>query len=323
MATQHTQFGPSTSRSLDLPLNALAWGFPALVLAVLGLLLGLVVKAPFGVPFFTVLVWTGVFIVWGWLKQEPQEWLVVERFGTYHSMKRGGVSFVFPLVNTPVAKGTFKMFSLDLFVGESIDFTDGSAPITATAWLQIGNPADLEAGNISAVMEQVGRFVYRYTDPLEHARVALESELRPKLQALSIDQAQKKGHKATDSIRAEVGQTLAEAGLYLRHKLPVMVDDVKLPPEIILQRAKRLEGETSAQEAAAAAKGPISAIRAIQEGSKNDAGVTITLEEAREIYFREKTLNTLSETGANISMVASDMAGVTKMMDVSPGGKGK
>lgn len=323
MASQKTQFGPSTSRSLDLPLNALAWGFPALVLAALGLLLGIVVKAPFGVPFFTVLVWTGVFIVWGWLKQEPQEWLVVERFGTYHAMKRGGISFVVPLVNSPIAKGSFKRFSLSLFVGESIDFTDGSAPITATAWLQIGNLADLEAGNIPAVMEQVGRFVYRYTDPLEHARVALESVLRPKLQTLSIDQAQKKGHEVTDSIQGEVGLTLAEAGLYLRDTMPVMIDDVKLPPEIIAQRAKRLEGETSAQEAAAAAKGPINAIRAIQKGSVETGGKEITFEEAREIYFREKTLSTLGETGANISMVASDMGGVTKMMDVSPGGKGK
>jgi len=330
MAYRPTSSRPSSwTVTNNIVVPVLAWGLPALVAGVLGFVIGM--QFSLGLAFglglaFSILI-TASLAAAGILILPQTEWRVVERLSTFHSLKFSGISLMLwkGVIDTFAEQGDLKAFKVQLFcegdgTKEVFDFTDGSAPIDAEVWLHIGDPRldPKKRADRELLTQQVKLYAYSTGDPMTLARSIIEDKLRPLLQQNSIDEAQTRGHEAADPAITEARASLAALGIYPRAVQAIMINDVELPPEIVAMRAKRLEGETSAQEEEAAAMGPTRAIMAIQKASKGKDGTDkgITFEEAQEIYFRRATLDTIAGTGANVSFVASDMNGVVRMVDV-------
>lgn len=326
-------YRPTSSRSSDWTVTnniivpALAWGIPLLVAGIAGFVSGIFFGLDWaiGLSLFGIIITAAVLTATGILIVPQTEWRVAERFSTFHSIKFSGFSFMLwkGVIDTFAEQGDLKAFKVPLFgeadgTKEVFDFTDGSAPIDAEVWLCIGDPNLDPKKDRELLSEQIKRFVYAVGDPKLLARSIVEDKLRPLLQHLSIDEAQKKGHEAADPAITQAKASLAAIGIYPREPQAILINDIELPPEVVAQRAKRLEGETTAEQEAAEAMGPLKAILAIQQGSKgpDGTGPGITLEEAQNIYFRSETLQTIRGTGANISFVASDMDGVVRMINV-------
>lgn len=310
---------------------ALAWGIPLLVAGVAGFVSGIFFGLDWaiGLALFGIIITAAVLTATGILLVPQPQWKVVERFRTFHSIKFPGFSFMLwkGVIDTFAEQGDFRAFKVPLFAVEDgrkevFDFTDGSAPIDAEVWLCIGDPSLDPKKDRELLSEQVKRFVYAVGDPRSLARSIVEDKLRPLLQHLSIDEAQKRGHEAADPAITQAKASLAALGIYPREPQAIMINDIELPPEVVAQRAKRLEGETTAQQEAAEAMGPLKAILAIQQGSKgpDGTGTGISFEEAKALYIQTETLQTIRETGANVTFVAPDMNGVIRMVDVGKKG---
>lgn len=296
-----------------------AWGFPALVAVLIGWPLGSLINAPAGVAFFLVCIWTGLLIVWGLKIVREQEFFVIERFGRFFSVKVRGVRFLLMpgVIDHIRLHKTFTAQEVDLYAddeGNELDFTDGSAPINASAWYHIANPTDVRKGNWDAVKEQVRCFTYTVGDREKRIAQLFEGALRPLMQAMSIDQAQKSSDKAAQDAADKAGRGLKLIGVYPREEEAIIVHDVEIPNLIQEIRTRRLEGEANAQQATKEALGYAQSIKAIM------VELSVDSVEATRIYENQRALGAIQHTGANVTLVAPGITGVIGTLDMGKKG---
>ncbi|CAN5703099.1 hypothetical protein BH11PAT2_BH11PAT2_05680 [soil metagenome] len=312
---------PTESLKIDL----LSWGIPSLVLSSIGAWIGSLLGVGIGTFIFLLVIWSAGFWAAGFMVVPEAWYVVIERFGHFHSVKFPGWRWKNPFFDYERSRDCMSARPFQLYAeGDEkavIDFIDGSAPITAMSWYSIGNPVDVASENWDEVTAQIALWTYRYINPRKRASSIFDGALRPKLQALTIDQAQVGGDTTAEEAVAEAKPTLAGLGAYpTTSGKALIIDDIKLPPEVIAQRQRKLAGEKAADEETLKAQGPARAANAIVAAARL-AGNRITYKDALAQVMQQMAYDTLRNTGANITLVGQDLPGVTKMINIGNNNK--
>lgn len=284
-----------------------------------GLLGGIIgsVFGYFGTGFISgAMLWGFTYLAIGLTIVPQQEVWIIERLGRFCRVLRPGVSFLcLPgIIDKIRTKESMKLRRIDLYedeAGNEMDFEDGSAPIKAQVWFNIGVEDD-----------DIKNFVYEVTNPKMWIEERFDDYIRPLLQDLTIDEAQKqKNQIATEASNALRDSVKKVTGAVLDKSKGLLITDILLSKETKEARAKRLEGQTEAERSAKVGKGYIDAIMAIIKGAE-DAGTKLTFDQARELYEKQRGLETIGRTGANVTFVAPDIKGVLRTINIGPHGKG-
>lgn len=294
--------------------------------------------------------WLTTYTVLGLEIVRQQEFRVVERLGRYYRTYKQGIKIlclpglIDKLRRQPMEEGRLKCeFSyrwqrLNLFGGsdqdQMMDFTDGSAKMEAYVWFMIYDPR---------------LFVYGASSSLERLEELVDNFIRPRVQNLSLDEANqkmrdvirefteeaKKGEKPDSSEEETFRSEIRSLGLDLKPKNPLVIADIDIPTELKLLRSKVMEGEKEGEAAKRRGAGYGKAIRAIMDQFNNENvekdGKTIrqpiigedgklvincTFEQAWQIFERQRGLETLGSTGANITLVSADVKGLMATIGV-------
>lgn len=300
---------------VEMPL----WGVPAAISALIGAFIGHYYDVALAGSIAGIVLWTAIIFGIGIRINSEQSFVVIERFGRFVAVKPRGfyVKWLPGLMDKTIYRGSFKAREVPLYTGEDneIDFTDGTARVRASAWYQVGNPADIAKKRWDVVQSQVSRWVYAVDNSSERLVSIVEGNFRPLLQALSINEAQLKGETIAEQAVEESREALEQVGAYPRPEQAIVIKDIPIPGNIQALRELQLEGASLAQKAANLAVGHPNSIRAIIDGAK-ELGETLSWEAAQAFYERMVGLETLGKTGANISFVASDLKNVLLSMGV-------
>lgn len=315
--------------SKQLMVQSLVFGVPALLFAVIGgfvipSIANLFIEVPpsyFSGAMAGVIIWTSVLIGIGIRINTEQEFTVIERLGRFKRMKPRGMYLLWlpGLLDKIRCKDTFQAREVPLYEGPDnlIDFTDASSPIEASAWYHIANPADVQKKDWKRVQAQVTRWVYTADEPETLLASILEGNLRPLLQAHSTDSAQLECESCADQAVEESRDALEHIGAYPRPVQAIVIKDIKLPADVEELRQLRLEGQAKAQREENESKGLAAAIRAIQRAAREgENGTEISWAEAQGIYERQQTREMIQGTGSNITLVAPNVDGVFKMVEL-------
>lgn len=291
-----------------------AFLIPAILLGLIGLGIGNMNTA---IGFATV--WVGFLFAASIVFQRKRTFLVVERFGLLWDIKYAGLRIVIPFVDNVVLRGDFLQKEAKLFMGGApgerieIDFIGGSAPIDASAWYQIANPDDVDAGRWEeTVDEQVLRYVYRVRENERSSRVAaiFQDAFRPLLERKPIEEAQSQMRNLADEATETARDALAEMGVYPFPKKGIVIRDMDIPQDIIELRKQVLRGEMDAKEAVNRAAVYWQPVAKMKEGLAA-AGITdVTDEQLFNIFLQQKGLDTLQKTDSNLTFVSPDIGAV-------------
>lgn len=292
---------------------------PIVILTILGTILG---NSYTVVAFVTL--WTGLFFALSLRFVRKRTFVVVERFGYFWDVKFAGPRLMIPWIDNEVMSDDFLQKSVELFKNIKIDFIGGSAPVLADAWYQIGNPVDIEKGDIDVVREQVLKYTYRVRAEDRAARIAdiFQGAFRTFLEQLDIPSAQKKmeglATKGTNASRKALGGI----GVYPFPEKGIIVRDIVLPEEIVKFREQVLRGEMDAREAIERSRSYWQPLMEMKNGLEK-GGVLMTPEEIKHLFLTQKGFETLQKTGSNVSLVASDIDSVVKTITVGSVNKTK
>jgi hypothetical protein len=253
--------------------------------------------------------------------------MVVERFGLFWDVKFAGPRILIPWVDNPVMTDDFLQKEVELFKGIDIDFIGGSAPIVASAWYQVGNPADLDLGTREArdrIREQVLKYTYRVQADARASRVAkiFQGAFRTLLEQVDIPTAQKDMEKLATDGTAAARPALAEIGVYPFPEKGIIVEDIALPKELVAFREQQTKGQADAAEAINRSRSFWEPLAKMKEELEKQ-GITMTSEELRAFYMSQKGLEALAGTKANITFVSPDIKGVGLMIGTEPKGAQK
>lgn len=266
-----------------------------------------------------IILWSAIYISLGFRVINPKEFLVIERFGKFYRIVHPGITVICGFIDRVVYNSNSKYQRKNLYQDEpnNVDFQDGSAPVSMQVWWKIGDPAAEMNGDVKQLEEDICAFVYVATNPINKLEEVIDAFVRPLLQRMTIDGANIGKESVASSAMADEGlkNTLKEVGIYLEPKKGCLITDINLPPEIIKLREMQMEGKKDAERSSARGRGYAQAITAIMEEAK-DAGSKINFKEAQEIFERQRGLEVVGSTGANVSFVAPDIHGVMKTLDI-------
>jgi hypothetical protein len=318
-------------------ITAIAFGLPIIPLAVFGYSLG---NGYTAAAFATI--WIGLFVATSLRFVRKRTFVVVERFGYFWDVKFAGPRILIPWIDNEVMRDNFLQKSVELYQGEGdknveIDFVDGSAPIRAAAWYQIGNPDNVEHGDLDAVRNQVLYYTYRVKADERQSRVAeiFEGAFRPLLETVTIAEAQAKAEafakQAIDGVSASPGteeregarKALAEIGVYPFPGKGIIVRDVVLPLVIVELRERELRGRSDAQEAISRSASYWQPLVHMKNGLASAGLADISGEEISRLFLAQKGFETLQKTGSNVSLIASDIDSLQKVITVGATSKPK
>ena len=285
----------------------IVWFLPMIFLSIIGVFTG-----AWGAGLGLALVWLGFCVYRGGIIVPQQEFVVIERLGKYHTVYFRGWHFMVIGVDSIHLKGDMRAKRLRMYTDENgrtdramMDFIDGSAAITASVWYQIGSPDDVDADNRDALRKAVQKWTYVYEDPVSRVDNLVDSELRPLIQAESIDEASKKRDGIAEEVMRKIKDDLSALGTYApRGGKRLVIEDIDLPDNVIALRELALEGEKRAQESEKESAGYWKSILAIH----TNLGVSVP--EARSIYETQRGLDTLRETKPAMTLVGKDFSGV-------------
>lgn len=283
------------------------WFLPAIASLGVGTFSGF-----WGAGFGLAFVWLGFCIHQGMIIVKQQEFVVIERLGKFLTVYFRGWHVRIIGVDRIRANDSLRAKRLQLYEDEKaaeIDFKDASAEIDASIWYQIGNPADIlqatKNGNWDNVANSVKAWVYTYEKPEERIDNLADGGLRPLFQQKSIDQASEERDGIADKVMNDIAQEMAKFGAYPPSDgKRLVIEDIKLPDEVVRLRELVLEGQKRAEESEKEAAGYWKAIKAIQDN------LNVTVEEARKIYETQRGLNVLEKTKPAMTLVAKDLTGV-------------
>ncbi len=279
-------------------------------------------------------IWFALYIFLGLRIVKQKEFLVIERLGKFYRVAhRGPRILCLPGVIDKIAmKNDLKLKRLDLYKDEpenKIDYKDGSARTLIQTWYRISNSDFNEKDDREKIDEDIVKFIYNVKNPEGRIEEILDALARPELQEMTIDEANVKKSEVAKKILKEATEsgdtkiTLENIGVTIDPKKGVLITDIELPDSITKLRELKLEGQKEAERSAARGGGYAKTINAIiTEAKKND--INITFKEAWEIYERQRGLETVGSTGANITFITPDIKGIMKTLDITPkkgGGK--
>jgi hypothetical protein len=320
------------------PVESFFWAFTTVALSTsmafaLGGAIGIAFNQTFGLGSAFALAWIGIFYSMALFRGSlhKQEFMVVERLMKFQSVKFAGLNLAFPFIDHVRFRSTFLGKDVELFMDDNdpgkrveINFKEGSsAPIDASAWYQIANPEDIRNGRRSNIINDVLKYVYTLNEGDTEERVAeiFEGAFRPRLQALTIDEAQKDLKKTIETAVEDAKQDLADLGVYVSHGTGIIVRDIEIPQGILELRELELKGKKRAAEIAETSKGYWRSIQEIIDGAKASSE-DISVEKAQEIFERQRAFDVIQQTGSNVTFIAPDMDGIVKTITVgSKGGK--
>ena len=283
------------------------WFLPAIV----SISIGISVNA-WGAGLGLAFVWLGFCIFQGSIIVKQQEYVVIERLGKFLTVYFRGWHVRVIGVDRIRTTGDLLAKQLLLYTdpkgNQLINFKDTSAPIDASIWYQIGNPDDIAADTVDGwrrIAKAVKAWVYTYANPEKRIDDLVDSALRPKFQEGSIEDANKSKDSIADGVREEILPEMEMFGAYApKGKKFLVIENIKLPEEVIKLREMALEGQKRAEENVSEAAGYWGAIKAIQDNLKVDA------KEARSIYETQRGLDTLRETKPVMTLVGKDFGTV-------------
>ncbi|MBU6388672.1 hypothetical protein KGQ72_02280 [Patescibacteria group bacterium] len=283
---------------------SIIWFLPAIVSIGIG-----TATDAWGAGLGLAFVWLGFCIFQGSIIVKQQEFVVIERLGKYLTVYFRGWHVRVIGVDRIRATGDLLAKQLLLYTDpkgdQLINFKDTSAPIDASIWYQIGNTADIDAENWVSVAKAVKAWVYTYDNPGKRIDDLVDSALRPKFQEGSIEEANKSKDSIANSVRDEVLPEMEIFGAYApKGKKFLVIENIKLPEEVIRLREMALEGEKRAEESKNEARGYWQAIKEIQKE------LDVSVQEARGIYENQRGLDTLRETKPAMTLIGKDLGGV-------------
>ena len=300
--------------------EALMWGVPALIFGVIGLIAGPALDLPAGASgLAAVMLWTAILIGLGIRINGEQEFSVIERLGELVRIQPKGMYVIwFPgMIDKFKCRDTFMAKEVPLFQGPGhmMDFIDGSTEVSITAWYHIANPAHVADKAWDLVFAQVTRWVYAVDGAPARLVSILEANFSPLIQAHTIEDA-RLFHEDCAELAVRISRpALEQIGAYPRPEQAIVVDDILISADIVALRQLKMEGEMNAQKAANQSRGYSQSILNIIEDAKK-AGQEISWPEARELFERQRGLETIERTGANVTFVGPDVSGVLKTLDI-------
>jgi regulator of protease activity HflC (stomatin/prohibitin superfamily) len=298
-----------------------AFALPFVILIIAGLVVGnLYTSLAFAIA------WTGLFTASSIRFVRKKTCLVVERFGYLWDVKFAGPRFMVPWIDTEVSEIDFLQKSVKLFAGKQIDFVGGSSAVDASAWYQIGDPADIDAGNVDALREQVVKYVYTIRDAEKPARIAeiFEGSFRPYLEIRTIEEVQAEAEDlARRAVFGEAGRegatvALKEIGVYPFPGKCIILSDIILSSEIVGFRQQQAKGEADAKQQVAQARALWQPLSEMKKGlaQAGPGAMQMSDEALAQFYLAQKGFETLQKTGANVTLVASGVDSARALITV-------
>jgi len=185
-------------------------------------------------------------ILWRSFQTIPQQerW-VIEFWGRFERVAYPGLNLILPGFEQVKAKVPVWNQPLSLFAGgEAVDFSDGSAPVEATAYVVVND-----------TVVDIYSSVYTVADWKHWATDILESHFRTLFSKLKIDEALRLNKSnllehldrvVGSDTRAALETTLVEKGIRL---VRVPLEDISLPAVLVEAREAKLKTEQAAQAA--------------------------------------------------------------------------
>ncbi len=292
--------------------------FPAVLLWIFGLAVG---NDNTAMGFATL--WLGIIAAVSIQIKRKTTFTVVERFGLLWDIKFAGFRVIIPWIDNVIMEGDFLQKSVQLFKDgdtlAAIDFKDGTAPVKAVAWYQIGNPEDVRNGKHENLREQILNYTYRLLEAEREPRVAkiFGGEFRALLeQGMEITEAQKDASDLAKQAAKTAEPALKEIGIFPFPDKGIIVEDIVLPEEITALRQQKQKGQADAEEANNRARSYVRPVITMKEELEK-AGVAITTERLVDLFVTQKGFETLKDTKSNITLVASDVRGALLTIDAS------
>jgi len=227
---------------------------------------------------------------------------IVERLGSFHRVLRHGVHFIIYPMDKIINTVSIEQQTHQLYQDErrnDINFSDSSAPITAYMRYRITNAV---------------RFTYSADNPIIQMEERINAIISLLFQYLNIDSVNEYKNLIAQSI-AEMLKDEFEK-IYGVTIETILITDIIYSEESKKLRQERLVGTVAAQREASVGAGYASAIAALKKQVKEDLNENLSYDEAERLYLQMQALDTVKQTGANISFVASDIKGVLKMLDI-------
>lgn len=306
----------------DLVIDVLTWLFPSIECAVMGHAIGGESLGRWLSGCFIV-IWSAVFVKIGLWEIRQQDYIALERFGRFYTVKYRGIRWRNWFFDRVVERSSVTARAHILYSKtkqeDEIDFQDVSTPIDATAWYSICNPVDVANENWEALTLQIARNLYRFDDPDTRADELIDSAVRPALEALTTDEAKgPKGEAATTKAVEEIAPALAAIGRYPPAHKPIVIRDIALTQKQRENRDAAMAGQAEAKRQAQVLTGPALAIDQILKHAES-VGHTMTYREAADMVERAQTNSMLKETKAGLTIVAKDVGGVYNALTLPTG----
>jgi len=274
--------------------------------------------------FCGTVAWFGFYFAIGIRQVEENRFLVIERFGKYLRTASAGLRILcLPNIVDRVApnggSGDFEWKRLDLHEeGNKIDFKDASAGLRAQVWYRVGSDR-----------EDPYNFTYKVSNTDARIKEIVDGALRVLLQQYTIDEANTNLADISKKVREdqEIQQALDEMGTELDPAKGVIITDIVLSPELIDIRQESSRGKRQADRQKEQGAGYAMAILAIMErfaqGVKDDHGnvvvkpVKLTFDKAKEIYERQRALETIQAKPGNTHFISPDIKGMQMAIGIN------
>lgn len=297
--------------------DAGVWMVPSAAFCLGGLALSSVSSFWWGPTAMAVFIWSAIYYRLGFLEIKQQCYVRFERFGRFFTVKYRGLRWRNPFFDKIVEHGTFIAKSHVLYQNtlekDKIDFQDITTFIDAAVWYSNCNPVDVANENWGVLTAQIALNAFRVDNPGMRANELIDSIFRPKIEALTSDEAKVKGTSLGSEAITEARASLAAIGIYPLQHDPLVLRDIVLTEEQQKIRDDALRGEAEAKKQSQTLSATSLAVAEIVRHSK-ELGAPVSYEKAVEMVQQAQMNDTVRNTGANITLVASTIKDVHTML---------
>lgn len=312
-------------RDLDLtPLgrftvyDVLTWAIPVACACLIGGAIGSIFNLAIAVAVAFALMTAGALFYAGAFTIRQHCFAVIEQLGSYKFVKLDGLGWYNPFLDRIVDRDTYRAIRHQLYPdeGTEMDFTDASAPVKAAAWYSIVDPDAISNCDWKEVRRQTALWTYRYRDSPGRISGILDMLLRPKLQALSLDEAQTDGDAVCEGVMDDAEPLMAELGAYpASERASLVIEDIDIPKELREARDAVMTGRKRATEAASRLTAPILAMQQVRVDSAGlPADQRLDDEIVRQTIMETQAMETLKETGANVNIIGAGIMDAVRSM---------
>lgn len=259
---------------------------------------------------FLPLLWIGIYIYLGFEIIPQQHFKVIERLGKFYRVAFAGPClFCLPGIIDRARKTDVDNIEYQILIMYkdepektfAIDFKDSSAAVKAEIWWRVSDPKTPDE-----LEKDVENFAYNTDRPTRRLEEVMDGYARPILQEETTDsiQVNMSNISAKISKSSQLKKVFKGMGISLHPTKGFVISDVILPTDIQELRKESLQGTKDAERSKSRGEGYANTIKVIAEK------LGISVEEATHIYETQRGLETVGETGANITFVGENVKGV-------------